>query len=608
MASGTIYGTTSNEFIECKIEWSATANTESNTSRVYARLYYRRTNSGYTTYGQPTFRLYIGGKETRATQATVEIGTAWVEVLSASESVFHNSDGTGAVEIQATGGITGTSLVGTKCVHTVTLDTIAREALFNKLNASTEYFTGKIYTTFTPLSDSFYHRCDVSLNLNGSLVSVASGDVGNGAAGVQKVWELALNETQLSTIYNSLPSSASGTLRVTIRTYSDSGYSKEVGDGEYKEITLSIPNDATTQPTVDMRVSPSSSLPSPYNGLYLQGLSKVKADLTANAKYGASVVESIITVNGKNYGSPYESDILAQDGKISVKATVKDSRGFYGTYYKDIDVIPYSQPYVRAKSGESSIIAARCDKDAKLTDSGTYLKIKAKVVYSKVIDANGDQQNYGKIKYRYRVEGGTYSPWYTAHDSEEDDNHSDEVITDKLLNGGLDIKANYHVQIVATDDIYDEDDATPITIAVPSDEVYMDRPAGGKSMGLGGYAQGDGNLDVYWEIKARGGFSFLDSTGTETSVDPSSVLNPHGQVAAGWNPNNLANGVHVVANNIALKQGDTVIMYNGILIQMSGSVGSNVKIQLAFPADTNRSPMYRLCWFSTWADWRSLKL
>jgi hypothetical protein len=173
-----------------------------------------------------------------------------------------------------------------------------------------------------------------------------------------------------------------------------------------------------------------------------------------------------------------------------------------------------------------------------------------------------------------------------------------------LLNGALDIASNYQVQIIASDDIYD---STPITIAVPSDAVYMDKPEGGKSMGLGGYSSGDGNLDVYWKTKARGGISLFDAKGDEIPLGTTMPI-PRAQLASGYNPDSLDNGVHVVANNIALKSGDTVIMYNGVLIQMPGDVGGNVKIQLTLPVDANRNPMYRLCWYSTWSDWRSMKL
>ena len=256
---------------------------------------------------------------------------------------------------------------------------------------------------------------------------------------------------------------------------------------------------------------------------------------------------------------------------------------------------------MRAKSGETDIIAARCDASSNFSDSGTYLKIKAKVVYEKVI-SNGTQNNFAKIQFRYRKEGGAFSAWQTILDCKTQ--NSDEVITAPLLNGGLDVKSNYQVQIIASDELYD---SAPVTIAVPSDSAYMDRPAGGKSMAIGGYSTGAGIFDVYWRTKARGGLSVFDAMGNEIPIDSTMPI-PRNQVPEGWNPDTLECGVHVVANNRALKQGDSVIMYNGVLIQMNGDVAGNVKLQLALPTDTNRSPMYRICWYSNWSDWRSLKL
>ena len=233
-------------------------------------------------------------------------------------------------------------------------------------------------------------------------------------------------------------------------------------------------------------------------------------------------------------------------------------------------------------------------------------------MYSKVI-SGGVQNNYGRLKFRYRQENGSYSAWQTIHDSKTDSNHSDEVITDKLLNGALNVKTNYQVQIVAFDDLYESE---PITIAVPSDAVYMHRPKGGKSMGLGGYSSGDGNLDVYWNIKARDGISLVDAKGNETPFGTTLPL-PRDQIKGAWNPDNLECGVYVVSGNCdplkGLLEGDEsgepkAIMSNGVFIHMVGSVGGNVKIQIALPVDTNRTPMYRICWYSNWAKWRQLKL
>jgi hypothetical protein len=350
-----------------------------------------------------------------------------------------------------------------------------------------------------------------------------------------------------------------------------------------------------------MSLSPTGSVPSKYKDLYIQGLSKVKATLTCSTKYDASVVASNITVNGVGYTNPYESGILSREGTVTVKATAKDSRGYYGTCYQDIEVIPYSKPYVRAESSESSVIAARCDSSAAFTDSGTYLKIKAKAVCSPCV-SNGVQMNYGYIKFRYRKEGGSYTAWQTILDCKND--NSDEVITPPLLNGALEKESNYQVQIIVSDDFYE---SAPITIVIPSENVYMHRPAGGKSMGLGGYSQGDGNFDIHWKTKARGGLSMFDSKGDEIPLD-STLPYPRGQVAEGWDPDTLENGAYVVTTSKPLKSGDTVIMYNGVLIQMNGTVDGNVKMQLALTSDETRNPFYRAYWYGKWGNWRSMKL
>ena len=591
MASGTILGTTSNEYINAKIEWYSVANKTANTSTVTAALYYTRNNTGYTTYGTGTFSIIINGQKTSATKSVTISEFGWTKVVEATVTVAHNSDGSKSITISALGGIPDTSLTISSVIGTANLDTIPRAStITSALNAT---LGENCSVTWTPLSSGFTYKLNFSIGGWSHTTGVIKPN--KTSAYTYTGYTLPLD------VAKQLPNATNGNMNVILATYSDQDGKVQVGSNATATITITVPNNESTQPTVSMSLSPSNNLSSPYNGLYLQGYSRVKATLGFGTKYDATVESSNITVNGNTYASPYESEIFSQAGKVSVKATVKDSRGYYGTNYIEIDVIPYSKPYVRAKSGENSIVVARCNSSAELTDSGKYLKIKAKAVYSKVI-SNGVQNNYGKIKFRYRKEGGAYSSWQTILDCKAD--NSDEVITPPLLNGALDISSNYQVQIIASDDLNDSD---PITIAVPSDEVYMDRPAGGKSMGLGGYSSGIGNLDIYWKTKARGGISLFNSKGDE--IDLSSMLPlPHDQVASDWNPDALECGIYVVAKNIGLKTGDTYIMYNGVLIQMKGDIGGNVKIQLALPIDENRNPMYRLCWYGNWSAWRSMKL
>jgi hypothetical protein len=393
----------------------------------------------------------------------------------------------------------------------------------------------------------------------------------------------------------------SGTMTVTLYTYSDSGATSQIGSADTETFTVTVPETAATKPTVSMSLAPVSNLGAPFNSLYLQGKSKVRATLNVSAKYGADISASNITVDGIVYGYPYESGYLSKTGAQSVNGYVKDSREYEGICSSEITVIPYSKPKVQAASGENNVVALRCDKDGKPSNSGTYLKIKAKVGYEKVI-ANGVQNNFGKLQYRYREVGAaSYPSWQTILDSAI--SASDEIVTDALLNGALSVKKSYQVQIRAIDNIGESE---PVTLSVPSDAVYMDRPAGGKSMGLGGYSTGAGKLDVYWRTMARGGLSLFDEEGNEISADEMLPL-PRGPLADGWNPNNIANGVYEVSTYPLKDSMGNTLMENGVLIQMAVTVDGAMKIQMAFPTDTH-TPVYRIKWDNLWTDWNTFKI
>ena len=388
-----------------------------------------------------------------------------------------------------------------------------------------------------------------------------------------------------------------GTMTVTLYTYSDSNATAQIGEADSETFTVIVPENEDTKPTVRMALSPVSELSAPFDSLYIQGKSKVQAAMDCSLKYGATVDAYDITVDGIVYGDPYESGYLTKPGEISIKGSVKDSRGHYGTADQKITVIPYSKPIVQAASGESNIVAARCDANGNLKDSGTYLKIKAKLIYEKVI-SDGVQNNFGKIQYRYRAEGGLWSDWHTVLDSAA--TTDTEVTTGALLNGILSIKTNYQVQVQAVDDL---EASTPVTLVLPSDDVYMDRPAGGRSMGLGGYSSGAGNLDIYWKAKARGGLSLFNESGEELNLGSILPL-PRGPLGEGWNPNNIANGVYEVSTYPLKDAMGNVLMENGALVQLPVTPDGFVLLQVALPTDTF-TPVYRLKWYTNWSDWLS---
>ena len=123
---GTIYGTTNNAFIQSAIDWYYESSVEKNSTVILAKLYYRRTNTGYVTGGTGSFTITINGKTVTKSGVSLEISTGWVEAMSASVEVLHNADGTKSVAISATGSLPPSSLTSTNCGGTVALPTIPR--------------------------------------------------------------------------------------------------------------------------------------------------------------------------------------------------------------------------------------------------------------------------------------------------------------------------------------------------------------------------------------------------------------------------------------------------------------------------------------------------
>ena len=300
-----------------------------------------------------------------------------------------------------------------------------------------------------------------------------------------------------------------GTMTVELFTYSDSAGTKQVGAADSATFTVTVPDSSETQPTVTMTLSPVSSLPDAFDGLYIQGKSKVKAALTAKGKYDATIKSYSMKAEGVTYDADddYTSAYLAQYGSIKIYGYAKDSRGHTGSVEKSITVIGYSRPQVLPVTGETDVVAARCDDNGNPTDNGTSLIIKAKRSYSKVT-LGGVQRNFCKLQYRYKIEGGDYSNWVTI--LEADSLGSDEIVTGALLKGTLSTKSSYIVQVRAADDIGEN---TPVTITIPTDKVYMHRDGRRRSLTFGGYVEDDNTFaiaeDITFEakgpIQAHGG-------------------------------------------------------------------------------------------------------
>ena len=597
MANGTIdfnQSQASGKYIDGKIEWSSSTNAAANSSDVTVSLYVKKgdttTNLTIPTEGKWSYQLTVNGSTVSGT-AKKSVLKDWVLVYTRTVSgISHNGDGTksitisGSVTAPSASSFSGHTSSGS---GTAEFNVIPRASAID--SAANVTLGNACSIAWTPKSASFRYKLKFALG---------TWEHTTDAIHPNKITAHTYTGYAIPLDVANQFTTQSDEMTVTLYTYSDSSASTEIGS-DSETFTVTVPDNDDTKPTVRMSIYPVSDLKAPFDSLYIQGKSYLKADLEFDTEYGADVDDASVTFDGVAYSYPYETEYLTKAGEYTVKAIVKDSRGHYGTAEQKITVIPYSKPILQSKSGESNIVVARCDASGNIKDDGTSLLIKAQITYEKVI-SDGVQYNYGEIQYRYRVEGGVWSEWIKIHDANTSPSW---VSTYGLLGGQLSTKKNYQVQVKAVDKI---DESQPVTMALSSDDVYMDRPAGGKSMGLGGYSTGAGNLDVYWKIKARGGLNLVDEAGEELNL--SSILPlPRGHLDEGWNPNDIENGVYEVSTYPLKDPMGNVLMENGVIIQLAATVNGAMNIQMAFPTDTN-TPVYRIKWENLWTDWNSFKI
>ena len=479
-------------------EVAGSVDNTANTSKV--RILWQSTQTGDSWNGYTrTAKYYIsinGGAETEYSVSYTLPQNSTKTIVDKTITVTHKTDGTGTVKVR-TWMDTSISAGVVEKSETLTLSTIPRASTIDSLSCATKYFTGKMTYKYTPKSLGYYNRCNISLKIDGEYIAVKSINLGKKAAS-QQTATVTLSKDELETIYNKLPRTDKGTLRFTFRTYSDSEYSTQIGDLDYKEVTLYIPDDETTKPSLLVTVAPSHTFTGDFASLYIQGYSKVKADIVASGRFESKISSIKMEVGGKSYGSDddYTSDYLSSIGKNTVKVTVTDTRGFSQSEPIDITVIPYSKPRVVSASNETAIICARCDEDGNLTDSGTSLKIKAKRSYSPCL-VEGVQTNFCGLRFRYKkVKESNFSVWVKILDPT---NMSTDEADPTLLKGSLLATDSYIVEVGALDSLGNE--AKSITFEIPTDKVFMHKAGSRRSVAFGKYVEEDNAIEVADDIK-----------------------------------------------------------------------------------------------------------
>lgn len=292
------------------------------------------------------------------------------------------------------------------------------------------------------------------------------------------------------------PNDKKGEIELCLRTFN--GHT-QIGSDVYKKFDIYIPENNKTKPIISMKLLPKSDLPNGFDGIYLQGKTKVFADFSESyGVYDATIKKYELTVNGKTTeGAENISDLLYLPGEVVVKGKITDSRGFTNEITEKILVIEYAPPYIIPFSHLAEIICCRCDKNGESTPTGTYLLIRAGRKYSPVI-INEEQKNRCSLQYRYRVRNGEFSSWTTLIDYNEE--NSDFIETKENI--VLDISKSYDVQLLAVDNITVETE--PINFSISTAKALLNFRPDGNGAKFGGYAEEEGVLDIPWRVKVEG--------------------------------------------------------------------------------------------------------
>lgn len=139
---------------------------------------------------------------------------------------------------------------------------------------------------------------------------------------------------------------------------------------DYEDKIYTMTENEATKPSVSVEVSPNNDgLPSVFDDMYIQGVSKIDVKLSAEGKYGAGIDLYYARIEDKAYSSgSFTTGVIQSTGDVDIIAQVEDSRWFTGATYTRINVVEYSKPSVNA-------IAYRCNSSGEEDDEGAYMRV-----------------------------------------------------------------------------------------------------------------------------------------------------------------------------------------------------------------------------------------
>lgn len=281
-----------------------------------------------------------------------------------------------------------------------------------------------------------------------------------------------------------------------LRTYSDAGYSNEIG----VDSTVSFAVVCTKTPTATISVSPTGGISNQWIGGFVKAVMSATA---APAETGGSTITKYeYLINGSvaythtvsNATSDSWTSSILNAGSYTFGVRVTDSRGLTATatVSDSITVESYSNPNI------SNISIFRSNGSGSRTDDGTYIYVKAKAT------ATGTGNSITTFKAFTKL--STASSW-------TDKGTIDKTGTNASEFSGYPNTNSYNVKLEATDSL---GVTSTYTTTINTASYTMDFKVGGLGIGIGKVAENDNQIDTPWQFRTSksGGAAILASSST----------------------------------------------------------------------------------------------
>ena len=333
---------------------------------------------------------------------------------------------------------------------------------------------------------------------------------------------------------------ATGQLKCT--TYNGTA---KVGDPQTKTVRVNVPDNDKTKPsfTLDgLTLSPISSLPEAFAGLYMRGLTGLQAAFTATSEY-SEVRDYAITVGSQRAaGNPASIELLISDGSdVKVTATVTDARGYSTTVNTSISVMAYQRPKIVPCDGETAVICERATEDGGLSAKGTFLAIKAGKRFTSVI-LNEEEQNSCILRYRWKPNNGEFCGWFTLLEEDSENSETELVISNVVSS----LQTSYMVEIEAADAL---GGSHVLTFQIMTEAVSFVLYDGPDGAGFGKYPEAEHVVDIasHMTLRVRGKLVVdgADWIGIDLAEGVSESVYPYGRKEVSGFHYQVSDGNHV---------------------------------------------------------------